>query len=53
MMLSKVFKNGFLIIAACLVLTACATKKEDTTAPETETSGQIQGDTYMGDDTVK
>ncbi|MBD1167877.1 peptidoglycan-associated lipoprotein Pal [Pelagibacterales bacterium SAG-MED06] len=53
MILSKILKNGFLILAACLVLTACATKKEVTTAPETETSGQIQGDTYMGDDTVK
>ena len=53
MILSKILKNGFLILAACLVLTACATKKEVTTAPETETSGQIQGDTYTGDDTVK
>ena len=51
MILSKIFKNGFLILAACLVLTACATKKEVTTAPEI--SGQIQGDTYTGDDTVK
>ena len=53
MILSKILRNGFLILAACLVLTACATKKEVTTAPETETSGQIQGDTYTGDDTVK
>ena len=53
MILSKILRNGFLILAACLVLTACATKKEFTTAPETETSGQIQGDTYTGDDTVK
>ena len=53
MILSKILKNGFLILAACLVLTACATKKEVTTAPETEISGQIQGDTYTGDDTVK
>ena len=52
MILSKIFKNGFLILAACLVLTACATKKEvTTTAPEI--SGQIQGDTYTGEDTVK
>ena len=51
MILSKILKNGFLILAACLVLTACATKKEVTTAPEI--SGQIQGDTYTGDDTVK
>ena len=74
MILSKFFKNGFLILAACLVLTACATKKEvtttatetatETTATETATettatetvsdiSGQMQGDTYVGDDTVK
>ena len=51
MILSKIFKNRFLILAACLVLTACATKKEVTTAPEI--SGQIQGDTYTGEDTVK
>ena len=30
MILSKIFKNGFLILMACLVLTACATKKEVT-----------------------
>jgi len=70
MILSKIFKNGFLIIAACLVLTACATKKEVTTTTDTTTSaststtstttdaapkisGQMQGDTYIGDDTVK
>ena len=28
MILSKIYKNTLLIIAACLVLTACATKKE-------------------------
>ena len=27
MNLSKILKNGFLILVACLVLTACATKK--------------------------
>ena len=54
MILSKILKNGFLILTACLVLTACATKKEVTTAPETkEVSGQMQGDTYTGTDTVK
>ena len=61
MILSKIFKNGFLILAACLVLVACATKKEVTTSTSTsttttatpETSEQIQGDTYIGDDTVK
>ncbi|MDA8937101.1 peptidoglycan-associated lipoprotein Pal [Candidatus Pelagibacter sp.] len=49
MILSKIFKNGFLILAACLVLTACATKKE----VSTDIQGQMQGDTYTGTDTVK
>ena len=30
MILSKILKNTLLILAACLVLTACATKKEVT-----------------------
>ena len=70
MILSKIFKNVFLILLACLVLTACATKKEVTkevtevtkeatkekkeevtSAPKI--SGQMQGDTYTGTDTVK
>ena len=46
MNLSKTLKNGFLILAACLVLTACATKK-------TETMGQLQGDVYTGSDSVE
>ena len=49
MNLSKTLKNGFLILVACLVLTACATKKTSTSSM----SGQIQGDTYTGTDTVK
>ena len=48
MKLSKFFKNGFLILAACLVLTACATQKK-ATGP----SGQMQGDVYTGNDTVR
>ena len=47
MNLSKILKNAFLIILASLVLTACATKKTSTT------TGQMQGDTYTGTDTVK
>ena len=35
MNLSKIIKNGFLIIVASLVLSACATQKK---------SGQMQGD---------
>ena len=46
MNLSKTLKNGFLILVACLVLTACATQKKATT-------GQIQGDVYTGSETVK
>ena len=43
---SKTLKNGFLILVACLVLTACASKK-------TETMGQLQGDVYTGSDSVE
>ena len=49
MNLSKILKNAFLIILASLVLTACATKKTSTSSM----SGQMQGDTYTGTDTVK
>jgi peptidoglycan-associated lipoprotein len=49
MNLSKTLKNGFLIILACLVLTACATKK----TTDSSISGQMQGDVYTGTDTVK
>ena len=47
MNLSKTFKNGFLILVACLVLSACATKKS------TENTGQLQGDVYTGSDSVE
>ena len=46
MNLSKTLKNGFLILVACLVLTACATQKKAST-------GQMQGDVYTGTDTVE
>ena len=46
MNLYKTLKNGFLIILACLVLTACATQTKKTT-------GQLQGDVYTGTDTVE
>ena len=48
MNLSKILKNGFLILVACLVLTACASKKSTET-----TMGQIQGDVYTGSDSVE
>ena len=49
MILSKIYKNTLLILAACLVLSACATKKE----VATDIQGQMQGDVYTGTDTVK
>jgi len=47
MILSKIFKNGFLILVASLILTACATKTTKTT------TSQTQGDVYTGNDSVK
>ena len=46
MNLIKILKNVFLIVLACLVLSACATKK-------VATIGQMQGDVYTGMDTVE
>jgi peptidoglycan-associated lipoprotein len=46
MNLSKILKNGFIILVASLVLTACATQKKATT-------GQLQGDVYTGSDSVE
>ena len=44
MNLSKFFKNAFLVMLACLVLSACATKK---------VQNQTQGDVYTGKETVE
>jgi peptidoglycan-associated lipoprotein len=44
MKLIKILKNSFLVVLACLVLSACATKKVST---------QMQGDVYTGTDTVE
>mgnify|MGYP001259731671 FL=1 len=44
MKLNKILKNTFLVVIACLALTACATKKVST---------QLQGDVYTGTDTVE
>ena len=44
MNLSKFFKNAFLVMLACLVLSACATKK---------VQNQMQGDVYTGTETVE
>ena len=51
MTLSKIYKNTLLILAACLVLTACATKKEVATTDAI--TGQMQSDVYTGTDSVK
>jgi len=45
MNVSKILKNGFLIVLASLILSACATN--------TKQSGQTQGDVYTGADTVE
>ena len=52
MILSKIFKNTLLLLATCLVLSACATKKEVTTS-STDIQGQMQSDVYTGTDTVE
>ena len=49
MKLNKILKNAFLVTFACLVLSACATKKE----VATDIQGQMQGDVYTGTDTVE
>ncbi|WP_440677342.1 peptidoglycan-associated lipoprotein Pal [Candidatus Pelagibacter sp. HIMB1587] len=65
MRLNKIFKNMLLVISAGIILTACATKKEVAVeAPKEETkkeevtkiekiAGQMQGDVYVGTDSVK
>jgi len=45
--LIKILRNAFLIVLACFLLSACATKK--VSAP----AGQMQGDVYTGTDTVE
>ena len=44
MNLRKILKNGFLILVAGLVLSACATQKK---------TGQLQGDVYTGTDSIE
>ena len=51
MRLNKIFKNTLLLFLACLVLSACATKKEQ--AVIESVGGQIQGDVYTGTDGVE
>ena len=47
MTLSKIFKNTLLILAAGLILSACASTKK------VEPTAQMQGDVYTGTDTVE
>ena len=49
MIVSKISKNIFLIVLISLVVSACATKKTSTTA---KMDSQIQGDVFVGTDTV-
>ena len=49
MILTKILRNTFLIVMFGLVVTACATKKTTSTA---KIDSQIQGDVYIGTDTV-
>ena len=50
MILSKIFKNTLMVLMACLVLSACATKKE--AVVEKSVEGKIQGDVYTGTEGV-
>ena len=47
MNLCKILKNTLLVLAAGLMLSACATTKK------TSTGSQMQGDVYVGSDTVE
>jgi len=48
MNLSNILRNTFLVILVSLALTACASKKTST-----KVDSQMQGDVYMGSDTVE
>ena len=50
MILNKILKNTFLVLVFALVVTACATKK--TTTSTAKVDSQIQGDVYIGSETV-
>ena len=45
--LIKILRNAFLVVLACLVLSACATQKVS------QPAGQMQGDVYTGTDSVE
>lgn len=46
MIISKIFKSTMIVLLACLVLTACATKKK------VDAGNEMDGDVYTGKDTV-
>ena len=48
MSLSKILKNTLIVLLCSMVLSACASKKTSTTM-----DSQIQGDVYVGEDTVE
>ena len=50
MILNKILKNTFIVLIFGLVVTACATKKTTSTS---KIGSQIQGDVYVGTDTVE
>ncbi len=53
MSLSKILKNTFLVIIFGLVVAACATKKTAVIDKYSKIDSQIQGDVYIGTDTVE
>ena len=50
MKLREILKNSLLVLTACLILSACATKQEVAVDP---IKGQMQGDVYTGTDIVE
>ena len=50
MNLNKILRNTFLVIILSMLVSACATKKTTTDAAKIDS--QIQGDVYIGSDTV-
>ncbi len=50
MNLSKILKNTFVLVLLTLVVSACASKK---TTTETKMDSQMQGDVYIGTDSVE
>ena len=48
MIISRIYRNTFLVLLLSLVLSACATQQK-----VTKIDSQIQGDVYTGTDTVK